>query len=183
MPMPAVWEIFATNLKFACLAYNFRVHAFVLMQNHFHLLATAPEANFSKGVGTLLEMTSRHIGHDLGRLNQKFARRFRRSQISSLQYFFNAYKYVYLNPVSAGLVDRPEEYEFSTLGSLIGKSKFLIPVEDLTFMSDPEGTLKWLNEPMKPEYRDAVRKALRRRVFKYPSTKERRPHPLENERL
>ena len=183
MPLADVWNIFSTNLKFAAFAYDIHIHSFVLMSNHFHLLATAPHSNFSDAIGRVIEMCSRHMGHDLGRINQKFSRRFKRTRISTLPHFFNAYKYVYQNPIRAGLVSRVEDYPFSTLHSLMGKSQFLIPVEDETFLNDTEGTLKWLNELPTVENSDAVRRALRRREFSYPALKGRRPHPLEISKL
>lgn len=50
VPMPVVWEIFCEELTRKCGKHNLQVHAFVVMSNHFHLIASTPEAN------TIIEM-------------------------------------------------------------------------------------------------------------------------------
>ena len=44
---------FLARLAAVVRTHRLRVHAFVLMQNHFHLLVETPEANLSRAMGQL----------------------------------------------------------------------------------------------------------------------------------
>ena len=47
-------EAFLHGLGWVCISYGWRVHAWVLMGNHFHLLLETPEANLTSGMKVLL---------------------------------------------------------------------------------------------------------------------------------
>ena len=58
-------EIFMDTLEEACVRHGWRVHAFVLMDNHYHLLLETPEPNLVNGMkwfqGTYTQrVNSRH---------------------------------------------------------------------------------------------------------------------------
>lgn len=181
IPIPEVWDIMCHQLYFMHHGFETRIHGFVLMSNHFHLLVSTPQANISQAMAYFMRESSRAITRTAGRINQTYGGRYFRCIVSSHHYFLNAYKYFYRNPVEAGLSQKVEDYPFSTLHGLIGKSKLHIPIaEDLTYFSDPQGTLNWLNTPVPKEDWESVRKALRNREFhlaKDPFT--RKPSHLE----
>ena len=58
------------------------------------------------------------------------------------------YRYIYRNPVVAGLATHPENYPYSTLPKLLGKSSldFLL-LDDLGIILNPSDGLIWLNQP------------------------------------
>ena len=91
------------------------VHAWVFMHNHLHLLAT-PEAEQS------LPRTMQSIGR---RYVQYFNRTYRRSGslwegrykaslVDTEHYLLACCRYIELNPVRAGIVERPEDYVYSS---------------------------------------------------------------------
>lgn len=167
LPMPEVWDIFCSQLSETIASYDLEVHSFVLMSNHFHLIASTPKANISACMHNFMTKTSRKLNKRGNRLNGNFAGRHYKCILQENRYFLSAYKYNYINPVTAGICTRVEEYPYSTLRFLLSpkESKFeLIP--DETYSSDPSGTLEWLNEPPSPEQLEAVRYALKRSYFK-----------------
>jgi putative transposase len=164
-----VWNIFSTNLKFATHAFDLRLHAFVLMNNHFHMLVTAPTGNLSESMAYFIRESSRQITHDTQRINQTFARRFKRTRTADFHYFFNTYKYIYQNPLRAGLVRRVEEYPFSSLPGLLGLGPLVLPVEDPNLVDNTNHTLRWLNEPIQGERVRDLRRALIHRDFRPPA--------------
>lgn len=85
-------------------------------------------------------------------------------------YALNAYKYIYRNPIEAGLCINVEDYEFSTLRGLLGLNKLAVPVEeDLTLFSDMEGTLKWINRAYPNlEIKETIANAMKKNRFKFP---------------
>lgn len=181
--MERVWELMGYQLHFIRHAYQIKILGFVLMANHFHLLVLAPNENLSEAMAFFMRETSRTLSRTSSRINRSYGGRFFRSNIKSHHYFLNAYKYIYRNPVHAGLVARAEDYGWSTLRGLLGMDHTIIPVEeDTTLYSDVEGTLRWLNSPVKENDWQCVRKALRRSEFKFAKDRIKRcPHVLETE--
>ena len=97
--------------------YGVRVHAYCLMTNHIHILAT-PETKQSLS-DTMKVVGSRYAQY----INLKYRRsgtlwegRHRSSLVQSDRYLLSCYRYIELNPVRAGMVSRPEEYRWSSYG-------------------------------------------------------------------
>jgi putative transposase len=169
MPMDDVWKIMEENLHFCAHAFEIKIYLFVLMSNHYHMIASAPLGNLSACMQYLQASSSRQITKSAGRINHTWRAKFFRSLIGSHHYYLNAYKYFYRNPIAAGLCDRVEDYRYSTLNGLLGRSHLFIPVvEDLTLFSDVDGTIKWLNTKPKDGHSELMRKGLRRQIFKLP---------------
>ncbi len=184
IPLAQVWEIFQNQLFFIHHAFGVKIHSFVLMSNHFHLLISDPEGKISQALRWLMTETSRDINHEQKSKNHVYGQRNYRTLLSNSHYFLHAYKYVYRNPVEAGVCKWVEEYPYSTLRGLLGFEKMIIPLSPDTFMDDDlEGSLKWLNSHPEKENYKAVRVALRKSDFKLPLSRfERQASPLESMR-
>ena len=183
-PLPEVWQVMEEQLFFIHHAHGVKIHAFVLMSNHFHLVVSTPEANLSKAMNHFMATTSRILNFKTDQLNQNYGTRNYNSLIKSYTHFCNVYKYVYRNPVTAGIVNHVEDYRFSSLSLLLGKMKCAIPLEEDTLLFGSEGVesvLAWLNRtPDEQNYTD-IKRALRRREFKLPrKTWKRGPHDLDS---
>lgn len=163
-----VWNIFSDLLFLTNKIYDLQIHSFVLMSNHFHLLASTPNQNISQAMHFLMTNTSHRLTEAGNRINQTYGGRHYKTILKTQSYYLNAYKYCYLNPVRAGICNRPEEYPYSTLNGLLGFSKLVIPVcEDETLFPSAQETLAWLNTKSKPHQIEAVRSALQKNYFKY----------------
>lgn len=174
--MDHVWEIMARELTFLRYGYDVRIHSFVLMTNHFHLLISTPQSNLSEAMWYFMGQTSRCLTQAGNRINQTYGSRHFRTVIGRYHYFMHAYKYVYMNPVKAGLSRRAEEYKYSSLHALLGQERMLIPIEEDTILfPDIEDALGWINRPATEKNWLAVRRALRHREFQLshdPDTKK-----------
>ena len=98
--------------------YGVDVHAYCLMTNHIHFLATPEESDSLSN--TLKVVGSRYAQY----INRKYQRtgtlwegRHRASLIQSDRYLLTCYRYIELNPVRACMVERPEEYRWSSYQS------------------------------------------------------------------
>ncbi len=183
LPMPEVWRIFSMYLFFISRAYSVQIHSFVLMSNHFHMLATTPEANIDEAMNYLLREVSKRIAEKSERTNQIFGGPYYWSIIKNNIYYQHAYKYVYRNPVHAGLCRRVEEYPYSTLPGLLGMRYLDIPVIDNQNLIQNTGSvLSWLNQEYQEEDRLSIKSALKHREFCFPQDKSSKSpfHHLEN---
>jgi putative transposase len=183
--MEVVWEIMSRELRFLTYAYDVKIHSFVLMSNHFHLLATTPQANLSVAMWNFMKQSSFSLTSAGNRINQTYGQRYFRSVVMSEHYFMHAYKYVYANPLKAGFVDKVENYRFSTLHGLLGYERLQIPiVEDTLLFQDINHTLNWLNRKVSQENWNSVKFALEKREFKLARNKDnKKPSCLEIDTL
>jgi putative transposase len=166
--------------------YTLRIHSFVLMPNHFHMIVTNPEVNLSAAMNYFMRETSREITRLSGRINQTYGNRHHKSALSTHHYFMNAYKYVYRNPVRAGLSKYVEGYVFSTLNGTLGLSRQAIPLCQDPVLFAPnfdDSTLAWLNKKPCLDQEAEVRKALRRATFNLVTNKNGSRSLLETELL
>ncbi|MNJ93290.1 Transposase IS200 like protein [compost metagenome] len=169
IPLDEVWGIFSDYLCFISHAFGVRIHSFVLMSNHFHLLISTPNANLDDAMEYLLREVSRHIGLKSNRINQVFGGPYHWTIIKNSVHYSHAYKYVYRNPVEAGICSKVQDYPFSTLRGLIGLSRLDVPAFDnLGLIQNPFSQLSWLNEHYDEESKELIRLALRRKEFAFP---------------
>lgn len=174
IPMDVVWKIFCRELSETQSRYELKIHSFVLMSNHYHLIASTPRANISQCMQYFMGRVSRSLAREGNRINETFAGRHYKCILQNTTYFLNAYKYNYRNPVMAGICDHVEMYPFSSLQFVMKKSEALIAVEeDLTYECDPKGTLLWLNRASDPEKLEAVRRGHKHTYFKSRKYKNR----------
>jgi REP element-mobilizing transposase RayT len=164
--MSTVWKIFCEELTHVSKEKNLKIYSFVLMTNHFHLIASTPDANISSCMQRFMHRTSRRLTKAGNRINETFAGRHFKCILQHQNYFLNAYKYNYRNPVAAGLCKFAEDYPYSTLLGKLVPSKLMVPiVEDTLLNSDIKGTLKWINTAPEEKYITALRFGMRHQYF------------------
>lgn len=115
-------RMFVRTLGQACLRAGFRVHAYVLMSNHYHLLLETPEANLSRGMGWLQNAFTRRINTRHRLWGHVFGDRYKAIVVEPGNCFWALLDYIHLNPVRAGLVGRKsglERYAWSSLSGYL----------------------------------------------------------------
>jgi REP element-mobilizing transposase RayT len=167
-----MWKMLGSENRSLAMKFGVEFHAFVLMPNHFHLMLTVPEDDLGKVMNVFMSEVTRWVNQHSGRSGHLFGGPYYRSVIQSPRYFGRALKYVYRNPVRAKLCEKVEDYSYSTLHGLLGRSHLPFPLhltrtgmEDVLPSRDPFELLQWLNEPFPGEIEAAIRKGLRKRVF------------------
>ena len=101
-------ESFLYWLERVCGSHGWRVHAWVLMGNHFHLLLETPEANLSSGMRVLLGTFSQAWNSRYQRRGHVFQGRYKSVPVAGesaadAHYFKAVADYIHLNPARAGL--------------------------------------------------------------------------------
>ena len=110
---------FLETLGRACGKTGWRVHAYCLMSNHFHLVMETPRANLVEGMKWLLGTYTMWFNRRHKLTGHLFAGRYKSLLIdeSSRGYLRAVCDYVHLNPVRAGLLTRRqalEKYKWSS---------------------------------------------------------------------
>ena len=93
---------------------HWRVFAFALLDNHFHLFLQTPEPNLSAGMHDLCGTYAGYFNHRHDRSGHVFQGRFRAVLVEGQGHWLELSRYVHLNPVRAGLVRRPEDWRWSS---------------------------------------------------------------------
>ena len=105
-------------LKQASDSCGCKIHAYVLMTNHVHLLLT-PEC--ADSVGRLFQALGRQYVRYVNKTYQRhgglWEGRYKCNVIESQEYFLSCMRYIELNPVRAGMVDHPAKYRWSSFGA------------------------------------------------------------------
>ena len=113
-------RFFLKTLAEACGMTGWRVHAWVLMSNHYHLLIQTPEPNLVDGMKWLQNTYTRrfNIRHRLwGRL---FGDRYKAVPVESEGFYYETLlDYIHLNPVRAGLVKAQKAQTARAGGSVL----------------------------------------------------------------
>jgi len=95
--------------------YACDVHAYVLMPNHVHLLATPRRANsISKVLQSVGGRYAQYVNSTYRRSGSLWEGRYRSTVLDPEEYLLPCMAYIELNPVRAGLVARPEDYRWSS---------------------------------------------------------------------
>ena len=116
------------DLKEALARNDCRLHAYVLMTNHVHLLLT-PMAEH--GVSHLMQDVGRkyvrYINHRYRRSGTLWEGRYKSSLIDSEAYLLTCMRYIEINPLRANMVAHPGEYRWSSYaGNAHGQDNALL---------------------------------------------------------
>jgi len=172
VPLPTVWGVFCEQLSNSADRYSVCIHSFVLMSNHFHLMVLTSSGNLDQFLRHLLTEVCRSLKKESKRINHIFGGRSKQTVLDSSYAVAYVYKYIYRNPVRAGLAERVEDYRFSSLYH----SKLQtcpIPIADglePTWSLIPKGQNDreaWLNLPTSKEKEELITRALRRTHFRF----------------
>ena len=95
--------------------YGCAIHAYVLMTNHIHILATPDNQN---SISQMMQYLGRHyvpyINHNYGSSGSIWEGRYKASMIHEDEYLLTCMRYIELNPVRANMVKTPGAYRWSS---------------------------------------------------------------------
>jgi len=102
--------------------YRVRCHAWVLMNNHYHLLLETPSPNLSQALRHLNGVYTQTFNRRHERVGHLFQGRFKAIVVEKEAYLLELCRYVVLNPVRAGAVRDPAAYPWSSYRATAGLS-------------------------------------------------------------
>ena len=116
------------NLQDAAEKNDTKIHAYVLMTNHIHLLATpGHEYSITHTIQDLGRKYVRYLNTTYKRTGALWEGRFKACLVDSEAYLLTCMRYIEMNPVRAGMVEHPGEYRWSSYAcNATGKSNTII---------------------------------------------------------
>jgi REP element-mobilizing transposase RayT len=113
-----------------------KVYAFVLMDNHYHLLLETMRVFLSEIMRQLNGIYTQHFNRHHRRVGHLFQGRYKAILVEKDSYLLELSRYLHLNPVRAGIVNRPQDYRWSSYLKYLGKAdKFINDLKTDWFLS------------------------------------------------
>jgi putative transposase len=100
--------------------YSWRIHAYVQMGNHFHIVVETPEPTLSLGMRQLNGVYAQWFNRRHDRVGHLFQGRFHAFLVDREPYLLEVVRYVVQNPVRAGMVRRAADWRWSSHRAMAG---------------------------------------------------------------
>lgn len=100
--------------------FHLLLHAYCLMDNHFHLLVETPEANLSKTMRQLNGVYTQAFNRRHKRVGHVLQGRFKAIVVDRESYFLELCRYVVLNPVRTKQTRKADTYPWSSYRATAG---------------------------------------------------------------
>jgi len=102
--------------------YRWRLHAYCLMDNHYHLLVETPDANLSQGMRHLNGVYTQRYNSKQRRVGHVFQGRYKAILVQKESYLLELSRYIVLNPVRARMVRAAKDWPWSSYRATTGKT-------------------------------------------------------------
>lgn len=100
--------------------FNWLVHAYCLMGNHYHLLIETLDGNLSAGMRQLNGVYTQRFNRRHNRIGHVMQGRFKAILVDKESYLAELCRYIVLNPVRAGIKKKPEQWRWSSYRKTAG---------------------------------------------------------------
>ena len=116
-------EKYLEYLESATTRYDAVIHAFCLMDNHYHLLLETPSGNLPRIMRHINGAYTTYFNAKRARSGHLFQGRYRAILVDKDEYAKHLSRYIHLNPVRAKMVETPGAYMWSSYRFFIGNEK------------------------------------------------------------
>lgn len=103
-----------------CSRFNWRCHAWCLMDNHYHIVIETIEGNLSQGMRQLNGVYTQQFNRKHGLFGHLFQGRYKAILVEKNAYLFELSRYVVLNPIRAGMVKGLDDWQWSSYPAMTG---------------------------------------------------------------
>ncbi|HET8760127.1 MAG TPA: transposase [Nitrospiria bacterium] len=111
---------FCRCLAVAVERYDWRVHAYCLMDNHYHLVIETLRPTLARGMRHLNGTYTQRVNRRHHRVGHLFQGRYKAILVEREPYLLELCRYVVLNPVRANACRRPEQWRWSSFRATAG---------------------------------------------------------------
>ena len=107
-------QVWMAVFSLVCDRFNWVVHAFCQMTNHYHLLVETIDGNLSAGMRQLNGLYTQRFNRRHDMVGHLFQGRYKAILVQKETHLLELSRYVVLNPVRAKMVSRPEDWWWSS---------------------------------------------------------------------
>lgn len=100
--------------------YNWLIHAYCLMTNHYHLLIETPDGNLAQGMRQLNGVYTQRFNRRHKRVGHVFQGRYKAIIVQKESYLLELARYIVLNPVRAQMVRSAKDWPWSSYRATAG---------------------------------------------------------------
>ena len=100
--------------------FDWRLHAYILMGNHFHMVVETPAASLSRGMRQLNGVYAMRFNKRHARVGHLFQGRFHSELVQKDSHLLEVLRYVVLNPVRAGRAAGAHDWSWSSYRATAG---------------------------------------------------------------
>lgn len=115
-------EKWLETLGNTCQRFNWRCHAYCLMDNHYHIVVETVDANLSKGMRHLNGVYTQYFNRAHKRVGHVFQGRYKGILVEQDQYLLELARYVVLNPVRAHMIKNIGDWEWSSYQAMTSEA-------------------------------------------------------------
>jgi putative transposase len=130
--VPENWRFFLVRLRKYFTPEHADIITYCLLPNHYHLLIHAKSefvsAKIMQPFGTSY---TKAINKQQQRVGALFQGPFQAKLVHKNNYLLHLSRYIHLNPVTAGLVPNPEDWEYSSYREYIGQRDGILPKPEI----------------------------------------------------
>jgi REP element-mobilizing transposase RayT len=105
---------FLSILEQVCDRFNWLIHAYCLMDNHYHLLVETPDGNPGKGMRQLNGVYTQTSKRTHGKVGHVFQGRYKAIIVQKETYLLELARYIVLNPVRTRMVRQAKSWPWSS---------------------------------------------------------------------
>lgn len=113
---------FIDNLDRVCERFDWRIWAWCLMTNHYHLLVETLRPTLSKGMREVNGVYTQKFNRRHGRVGHVLQGRYKAVVVQKETHLLEVSRYVVLNPVQAGMTDTAGDWRWSSYRAVMGKA-------------------------------------------------------------
>lgn len=118
------------------LEMGFEIHAYCFMSNHVHLLLKEANDDVSLVMKRILVRYAMYFNKKYERSGALIANRYNSKVVPNEKYALAVLTYIHLNPVRAGIVNRPDDYAYSSYreylyAPILARTDFILGIIDL----------------------------------------------------
>ena len=103
--------------------FQLLLHAYVLMDNHYHLLVETLEPNLRRAMHRLNGVYAQWFNRRHQRVGHFLQGRYKAPLVQQDAYLIELSRYIHLNPVRAGVVARANDYEWSSARAYVAQCR------------------------------------------------------------
>ena len=165
-----MWQIYLEQLRFVAKVEQAKIVAFVLMNNHFHLMLWTPLENIDRIMYWIMKKSTLEVQKRAKTINSIYGGRYKSSLLVKPDQLLNAFKYIIRNPVVVDLCKQVEAYPYSTYHYSFYNKSFPVNINKFALpnLFDVKSSFnQWLNHKFDDDEASSIRSGLDRPKFKY----------------